>query len=1091
MQTLIVRHLTGDDDTYRFQLWRSDGKSAEPVELTAPDAVTVEGRPNSNLSVELRWYLEQFLEYPFEPLTERAERVQAALRGWGEQTFTALFGAGRGRDFYKDAYREGLEHLTLKIASDDPKVLAWPWEALRDPEAIPLAHACQFERQLSGQHDPLPLPENLPRERINILLITARPYEADVGFRTLSRPLLELIERERLPANIDMLRPPTFEQLRRCLSERKGHYHIVHFDGHGGYGPVQGGDGFQFKQGYQGQLIFETEDGSEDLIGAETLATLLSEYRVPIMVLNACQSAMIDAGAENAFASVAASLQRAGVRSVVAMAYSLYVSAAEQFIPPFYERLFASGSVTEAVRAGRQGLLKEAGRTCARGRFPLEDWLVPVVYQQDPPQIDFAAQGQRAAEADTSRLPPEIREDDNPYGFIGRDNALLVLERALRRPPPGILIHGLGGVGKTTLAKGLVHWLNDTGGLEAGCFWFTFADIRSSEYMFNRLIEALVGVNATAAPLDQKCAALLQALKDHPFLLIWDNFETVQGNPEAGIEPLLPAEDREQLREFLYQLRGGKTKVIITSRSQESAWLNRPNCYRLPLGGLKSEERWTYCNAIVRDLGLTVKRDDQQLSDLMDLLDGHPLAMRVMLVQLADYSAAALSQQLRERLAQTDLADEAQAKLFATLGFVTEALPDDLKPLLTPLALHERFVDANYLETMAKAVQVPQDRAAIDRLLSSLETAGLVHPHGQGIYGLHPALTGFLHARATDDQTSAEVAWRRAFVNFMGSFADQLAQKQLHEQRAPFHWHSANFHNAIALAEDLRISPAFAALIQALAIYAQYQRDFANARRYSEQLAEHGRAHSNPKREALAYHRLGNLAYLQRDFTQAAQWYHKALAIFGKQGNEHDAASTYHQLGNLAYLQRDFAQAAQWYHKSLAIKEKQSNEHGAADAYHQLGRIAQEQRDFTQAAQWYHNALAIEEKQGNEYHAASTYHQLGNLAYLQRDFAQAAQWYHKSLAIKEKQSNEHGAAFTYAQLGLLAQTQQDHVESGRWLLKAIQGFAKTQAPHYAQQAAQNFMIFYEQASATDQATLKSLWNQAGLGPFPTENKEET
>ena len=172
--------------------------------------------------------------------------MQAALRGWREQTFTALFGAGRGRDFYKDAYREGLEHLTLKIASDESTVLAWPWEALHDPESVPLAHACRLERQLSGQHDPLPLPlpKKLPRERINILLITARPYEAGVGFRTLSRPLLELIGRKHLPANIDMPRPPTFEQLRRRLSECKGYYHIVHFDGHGGYGPLQNGDGF-------------------------------------------------------------------------------------------------------------------------------------------------------------------------------------------------------------------------------------------------------------------------------------------------------------------------------------------------------------------------------------------------------------------------------------------------------------------------------------------------------------------------------------------------------------------------------------------------------------------------------------------------------------------------------------------------------------------------------------------------------------------------------------------------------------------------------------------------------------------------------
>jgi CHAT domain-containing protein len=108
------------------------------------------------------------------------------------------------------------------------------------------------------------------------------------------------------------------------------------------------------------------------------------------MVLNACQSAMLDEHAEDAFAAVAASLQKAGIRSVVAMAYSLYVSGAQVFLPDFYRRLFQSGDVLEAVRAGRQAMLRHKGRICYVGEHPLDDWLVPVVYQQDPPELNFA-----------------------------------------------------------------------------------------------------------------------------------------------------------------------------------------------------------------------------------------------------------------------------------------------------------------------------------------------------------------------------------------------------------------------------------------------------------------------------------------------------------------------------------------------------------------------------------------------------------------------------------------------------------------------------------------------------------------------------
>jgi len=54
--------------------------------------------------------------------------------------------------------------------------------------------------------------------------------------------------------------------------------------------------------------------------------------------------------------------------------------------------------------------------------------------------------------------------------------------------------------------------------LGEGCFWFTFNDIRSSEYVFNRLVK---GCSDPGAGSDeaQKRAALVQALREHPYIL--------------------------------------------------------------------------------------------------------------------------------------------------------------------------------------------------------------------------------------------------------------------------------------------------------------------------------------------------------------------------------------------------------------------------------------------------------------------------------------------------------------------------------------------------------------------------------------------
>jgi hypothetical protein len=64
---------------------------------------------------------------------------------------------------------------------------------------------------------------------------------------------------------------------------------------------------------------------------------------------------MIDATAQDAFASVAAALLQAGVRSVMAMSYSLYVSAARVFLPEFYRRFFVSEHWQQRVCVQRDG----------------------------------------------------------------------------------------------------------------------------------------------------------------------------------------------------------------------------------------------------------------------------------------------------------------------------------------------------------------------------------------------------------------------------------------------------------------------------------------------------------------------------------------------------------------------------------------------------------------------------------------------------------------------------------------------------------------------------------------------------------------
>jgi tetratricopeptide (TPR) repeat protein len=1017
-----------------------------PVPVPSPYEFPVEGQPHSHLMRELRWYLEHFLDYPFDPETTHAERVLAALKAWGMEAFTALFACSEYRNPLFGAE-------TVRISSDAPAVLSWPWEALCSPETGYLARRHAFERHMNRHRDARDFPD-FPRDRVNILLVVARPFESDVRFRSIARPLVDLIEREGLPARVDVLRPPTFEQLRKHLDRRPHYYHVIHFDCHGIYGAAEPAS--ERAPGHpEGHLVLERADGGPDRKSARDLSILLQEYAVPAVVLNACQSAQITPDAGDVFAAIATALLASGVPSVVAMAYSLYVSGAEIFLPAFYRRLFENGRVAEAVRAGRLELLAHPERAYGR----IEDWLVPVLYQQDPIDFDFAArQGTSSAE---SRLPAELRESTGSRPLIGRDRFFLDMERAVRGKAPAILLRGLAGIGKTSLAQAFLRWLDDTGGLD-GAQWFDFREIRTAEAVINAVGEVFGAADFRVAR--NKPELLQRALRDQRVLIVWDNFECAADQ--------LAEKDREELLAFLDTIRETATKVIVTSRVREN-WLGK-RCFDLGLRGLDGEERWTYSAMVLSGAGLKADLGDSDLGALMEQLAGHPLAMQAVLPKLAHLPAKRIVEALRTNALELGLGSgKEEEQPFAALRFVDRGLAEDLRPLLALVGLHDGYLEADLLETMARQVDCEWTRPRIERLTGELNRAGLIQSRGKTASEIHPLLSSYL--RNNPNNVSAQC--QHAFADEMAKLASGLAPQHAHQQRVPFRLHRANFYAALELSKRLSLSWDYAALAQALGAYAQDSRNFREAARLFQLLAQHWTIEGDRVAEASAYHQIAMIAQAEGDsvaarksylkslaieeelgneigaaltchqlgriaedenaLAQARDWYLKALLIFEQHDKIPEIASTYHQLGSVAEAERELGNARVWYQKSVALKETHGDLSGAATTYQQLGSIAQEERDFRTARDWYRKALAILEPQGNLDAVAIAYHQLGLVAQQERDFVAARDWYLKSIAIKEKQGNLRGAASTYHGMGRIAEEQGGLEIARDWYRKSL------------------------------------------------------
>lgn len=180
----------------------------------------------------MEWYFERYIANPYDDV--KVNEAVEAIRNYGQSLFRQIL-AGEVHYHYRRALEQGgPEGLTFEIIGDSPGFQAIYWESLYDPQQADslAAQGAVFLRKNVKLKNGEATADAAPA--INLLIVTARPNEeADVDYRTVQRPLIELIEETDTPVLPYILRPGTYEALVKHLDEKAGHYHIIHFDLHG------------------------------------------------------------------------------------------------------------------------------------------------------------------------------------------------------------------------------------------------------------------------------------------------------------------------------------------------------------------------------------------------------------------------------------------------------------------------------------------------------------------------------------------------------------------------------------------------------------------------------------------------------------------------------------------------------------------------------------------------------------------------------------------------------------------------------------------------------------------------------------------
>jgi tetratricopeptide (TPR) repeat protein len=286
------------------------------------------------------------------------------------------------------------------------------------------------------------------------------------------------------------------------------------------------------------------------------------------------------------------------------------------------------------------------------------------------------------------RFPPPPQ-----YGFQGRARELQELERRFRTDR-GLVLHAMGGMGKTALATEAAAWWTRSGLFRDGACFLSFEQFTSAERVVQVLGTYLAGPRFEQLPGVEQRRRAVELFQQHAVLLVWDNFESAlpQFNDGAAAHGSPYTDDeRRRLAALFRNLTTGPGKgcLLVTCRPGDTGL---PGAQRYELHGLaRPDSLWLLSRILKRD-GLTLDdprlgrdRLDPLLSDLAD----HPLSLELVGPHLRTLTPEEIRADFGQLLAkfQQDAPEERNQSLLASLEFSRRHLSPAAREALPWLGL--------------------------------------------------------------------------------------------------------------------------------------------------------------------------------------------------------------------------------------------------------------------------------------------------------------------------------------------------------------------------------------------------------------------
>ena len=638
---------------------------------------------------------------------------------------------------------------SLEIRIEDSQVplaralLDTPWELLATQDGHLADDAVQLlevVRRIGAPGDPI-----APHySDLQLMFMTAAPAgQTLLDFEAEEVAILEATE--RLPLHLVVEESGTTAGLGERL-DLDGPFEALHLSCHGDIHVTRG-------------PVLALEDTLGELAyadPAEVTRTLGEPERTPLVFLSACRSAeQAAAGADGArqFAPFVRELVRAGVANVLGWDGSVYDADAMAFATTFYGELAGRERIPRAVALARQALRRSTLADPQRGQH----WHLARLYLGPKGGGVLAAKG-----LPKRKLPGETHEaqfldavrGEVPVAtraqFVGRRRQIQAVLRAFGAGHTGVLIHGMGNLGKSSLAARVASRM--TG--HRSVVLFRRYDALA---VFDRMLEALPaqersGARATwreavqrdPATLSEGLESVLEGpLDTQPILLIVDDLERILETPgQSASHTLVQETYRTTLTAILTAFARAQTasRLLLTSRYRFTLSDGRggdlaDGLVRVPLQPMDAGERVKQLRAAARAAQVNdlAPRERQRAARAVAAAGGNPGLQAALMTPILRGESAVADQALQaiesyQRTGEPPL-DEGAAKdasnailtFFRRMAFETyrAALTPDQAALLRAACVFTQDLPIPHpaLTAAGRAAGVQDPEAALERLL--------------------------------------------------------------------------------------------------------------------------------------------------------------------------------------------------------------------------------------------------------------------------------------------------------------------------------------------------------------------------------------